>query len=332
MPRRPAVRQLLRGLLVAAVLGLLTVVLLRNGAALRRSAQELSPVALGLALLAVLAGLGCGMLAWRTVLADLGSPVPLPAAMRIFFLGQLGKYVPGSVWPIVAQMELGREYGVPRTRSGVVGLVAVALSLVAGLLVAAVTLPFLSAHALAAYWPAFLAVPVLGVGLLPVVLNPVLDRLLRLARRGGLERPLSGRGVLTALGWSGGTWACFGLQVWLLLRDLGPARASLLPLAVGAFALAWTVGFLVVVAPAGAGVREVVLVLALAPGASRAAALLVALTSRALMTLGDLVWAGAAVLRSRRGRSARDAAETGAGDGAEPGAGDGVQPRPAATG
>ncbi len=327
MSRRPAVRRLLRGLLVAVVLALLAVVLLRNGATLRRSAREVSPGALALALAAVLAGLCCGMLAWRAVLADLGSPVPLPAAMRIFFLGQLGKYVPGSVWPIVAQMELGREYGVPRPRSGVVGLIAVALSLVAGLLAAAVTLPFLSAHALATYWPAFLAVPVLGVGLVPAVLNPVLSRLLRLARRGPLERPLTGRGVLTALGWSVGTWGCFGAQVWLLLRDVGSSGAGLLPLAIGAFALAWTVGFLVVVAPAGAGVREVVLVLALAPGARRDVALLVALTSRALMTVGDLLWAGAVVLRSRGRRAAAEPTAHG-----EPGFEPGSAPRPAPTG
>jgi hypothetical protein len=46
------------------------------------------------AALAVIAGLGCMLLAWRTLLADLGSPLPLPAAIRVMFVGQLGKYVP----------------------------------------------------------------------------------------------------------------------------------------------------------------------------------------------------------------------------------------------
>ena len=32
------------------------------------------------AALCVIAGLGCMLLAWRTLLADLGSPLPLPAA------------------------------------------------------------------------------------------------------------------------------------------------------------------------------------------------------------------------------------------------------------
>ncbi len=104
-----------------------------------------------------------------------------------------------------------------------------------------------------------------------------------------------------ALAWSVVSWAGFGLQMWLLVRTLGAgAEASLLPLAVGAFALAWTAGFLFVIAPAGAGVREVVLVLALSPVLGTDQALLATLVSRALMTLGDGLVAGVAILFARR--------------------------------
>src|SRR5207244_9180218 len=37
-----------------------------------------------------IAGLGCMMLAWRALLADVGSPVPLPAAGRGMFVGPCG--------------------------------------------------------------------------------------------------------------------------------------------------------------------------------------------------------------------------------------------------
>ncbi|MEO6205318.1 MAG: lysylphosphatidylglycerol synthase domain-containing protein, partial [Mycobacteriales bacterium] len=193
----------------------------------------------------------------------------------------------------------------PKARSGVVGLLTVAIALVAGLLVAAGTLPFTSAEAASTYWYVFLAVPLLGGVLLPPVFNPLMDRALRLARRGGLERPLRARGLGIALLWSVLSWAGFGVQMWLLVRTLGagspsPHMASLLPLAVGAFALAWTAGFLFVIAPAGAGVREVVLVVSLSPVLGSDKALLAALVSRALMTLGDGVVAGVAILLARR--------------------------------
>ena len=56
------------------------------------------------------------MLAWRALLADLGSPLPVRVAMRVLFLGQLAKYLPGStVWAVVAQTELAHDYDVPRS-------------------------------------------------------------------------------------------------------------------------------------------------------------------------------------------------------------------------
>ena len=43
--------------------------------------------------------------------ASSGSPLPLAVARRVFLLAQLGKYLPGSVWPVLAQTELGRDLG-----------------------------------------------------------------------------------------------------------------------------------------------------------------------------------------------------------------------------
>jgi len=300
---RSAVRVAL--LLLAVALGVGAAV--RFGGDLRDSVADLHPAVLAGAFVAVLAGLFGNMLSWRALLAGLGSPLPLPASLRVFFLGQLGKYLPGSVWPLLAQMELAREHGVPRSRGGTVGLITVAISLLAALVLAALTLPLTSGAVLSSYGWAFLAVPVVAVLLLPPVVNRLLARMLRLARRPGLERPLPGRAVAVSLGWATLSWLCYGVHVALLAGNLGATQGgALLPLAVGGFALAWTVGFLVVLAPAGAGVREGVLVLVLAPVLDAPRALLVALASRLLMSLGDLTWAGgAAVLARRHGLTAR---------------------------
>jgi uncharacterized membrane protein YbhN (UPF0104 family) len=92
-------------------------------------------------------------------------------------------------------------------------------------------------------------------------------------------------------------WAAYGVHLLLLVRAQprhdGP---DLLLLCLGGYALAWTVGFLVLVAPAGGGAREAALVVALAPVLDRPGALAVALLSRALMTIGDLVYGVAAAV------------------------------------
>ena len=131
-----------------------------------------------LALAAAMAGAWCMMLAWRAVLADLGSPLPLRAAASACFVAQLGKYVPGAVWAFAAQVELGRDAGAPRRRGVAAVAVSLAVAVGAGLGVAALTLPFTSPHELRHLWWAFLIVPVILLGLCPPVLGRLIDRVL----------------------------------------------------------------------------------------------------------------------------------------------------------
>ena len=162
------------------------------------------------------------------LLAGLGSPLPVRAAARIMFIGQLGKYLPGSVWPVLAQIELGHAYQVPRHRSASASVLAMVVSLLSGLLMALVTLPFV-AQATAYRW-AFALIPVLLAGLRPRILNALLGRLLQVARRPPLDQPLSGRVMVSALAWSCSSWVLYGLQIWLLATRLGaPAGRTAAP-------------------------------------------------------------------------------------------------------
>jgi uncharacterized membrane protein YbhN (UPF0104 family) len=271
---------------------------------------------------------GTTVLSWRAVLAGLGARLPLSAAVRIFFVGQVGKYIPGSVWPVLAQMELSRDYGVSRPKAASASLVVLALAVPCGGLVAAATLPFVSADALRTYGWALAAVPVFAVLLYPAVLSRLLGVAFRVLRRPGLEHPLTLRPIATGAGWLLVSFAFYGVATWLLARDLDPGvgGARLFLLAAGGYALAWTAGFLVLVVPAGAGVREAVLVLALSPALATGPATLLALVARLLATVADLVWAGIG-MGLRPAHPA--AAAPGGGPGTSPRQG---QPQPAAPG
>lgn len=248
------------------------------------------------------AGLAAQMLSWRSLLAATGAPPPLRAAAQIYYHGQLGKYVPGSVWAVVAQAELGRTHRVSRARSAVVALAALAVLLVVGGAVAVVGLAAASPGSLSTYWWAVAVVPLGIVGLLPPVFNRLVALALRLVRRGDDPVRVAGPGLARSAAWALLMWLLFGAHAAVLVTALAPGdpgRAAVLGTA--AFALAWVVGLLVVVAPAGAGPREAALVLALAPVLSSADALLVALVSRVLMVVADAGAAGVAALLARRG-------------------------------
>jgi hypothetical protein len=255
---------------------------------------------------AVLVGLFASAMVWRELLADLGSRLPLRTALHVFFLGQLGKYLPGSVFAVAAQMELGRDQGVSRSRVGTASLLFMGVLTAGGLLVAAVALPLTSPDALQQYFWVLLVLPVGLVCLAPPVLTRLVATMLRLLRRDPLERPLSARGIGAALGWTLAMWIAYGAHLWLLVlpqvRQPSTGEGHLLLLSLGAYALAWTVGFLFLLAPAGALIRETVLVLALAGVLDRPAATAVAVVSRGVMTLGDLAWGAAGgALRPRAG-------------------------------
>ncbi|MFD2028096.1 lysylphosphatidylglycerol synthase domain-containing protein [Promicromonospora aerolata] len=245
----------------------------------------------------------CTLLAWRAVLADLGSPLSLRGAIALFGVSQLGKYVPGGVWNVVAAAEVGVGHGVPRSRSAASMLVAVAVSVASGAAVGAVALPFVSAGALGAWsWVVWVA-PAVVVVLAPPVLNRLIGLVVRATRRQAPDQPTTWRGLGRAAAWSVAGWLVAGLQLWVLCTGLGlPPTVRTFALATGGWALAWTAGFLFVVAPAGAGVREVVLAAVLAGALSAPAAALAVLVSRVALTVIDLVLAGAGLLLVRGGR------------------------------
>jgi hypothetical protein len=238
-------------------------------------------------------GLGGTALAWRALLGGFGAHLHVRSALRVYFIGQLGKYVPGSVWPVVAQMEMSRDLGVGRTQAGGASLVALALAAPTAVLASALTLPFVSASALSHYWPVLLVLPFMAAFLHPPWLNRMLNFMLRVARRGELPQPVQRVPLLIALGWLMFSWTAFGVSIWALAHELGASGSvgRQLLVCIGGFSLAWAAGFLVVFVPAGAGIREAALVLTLSPILPHGPATLVALISRLVFTGGDVLWA-----------------------------------------
>jgi hypothetical protein len=294
-----------RWLFLAATIGLGGYAIADGWPHVQAGLSRIGPAEIVGGLFCVLAGLLATMQVYRVLLGALGSRLPARTAAQILFVGQLGKYLPGSVWPVLAQMQLGTAHKVPRTRSASASVLAMLMSLVSGILVGLVMVPF--AGRATPYWWVFLLAPVIGVCMHPRLLNRILNRLLRLARRPPLDQPLTGRDVAVALAWGVVGWIFFGLQIWLLGNRLGLSSGSDLLLAIGSFAFAWCAGFVVVFAPAGAGIREVVLVALLAGTMKAADATAIALVSRVLMTAGDLISAGTAALFARRSRPASSA-------------------------
>jgi hypothetical protein len=297
---RSAVRLAVAGLFLAAAV----VVLAGQWRQAEPLLDRLSAATLLVSFTLVLAGICATFLAWRAALADLGSAPPPAGALQIFFLGQLGKYLPGSIWPAVTQMRLGRDHQVPQRASGAAFVVFMLLVIGTGLVIGVPVIPLLGGDAVEEYRWLVLALPVAVLAVAPPVLNRVLAVALRMARWQPLPAQVSLAGTLRVAGWLMAAWLAYGAHVYLIARQLGAEGGALLWLqCIGAFAAAFAGGVLLVLVPAGAGVREAALLVLLGPAIGAPRAAVIAVVSRLLFIVGDLTWAALAVVAGRRSRS-----------------------------
>jgi uncharacterized membrane protein YbhN (UPF0104 family) len=299
---RGALFTALKVLLLLAMIGFAGWALAKNWADVSDALKQLNIWLVLLSLPPVAMAMGCAMLVWRSLLADLGAPLPLRVAARIFFVSQLGKYLPGSVWSIATQMELGREHKVPRRVGFATGVLALILTAAVGLPLAAVTLPSAAPDVLGKYWWGMLFIPVFLAILYPRILGPLLNLGFRIIRQPPLPKLPSVRGMAKAAGWQTLVSVFFGIHAWILLLAFHAPVGRALFAAIGGYALAYALGLLAIPVPAGAGVRDVALGAAFAAVVSTPEAAAVAIVSRVALTVIDLSLAGGQYALTRRRR------------------------------
>ncbi len=292
-PRSNAIRALVGGLLLLLALAFAAYAVWAERRQLSAGLHRLPVLAVAGALLCGAGAVVCTLFQWRAVLGGLGAHLDRSDSARVYFVGQLGKYVPGSVWPLLAQMELARRHRVGRKTMLTGGVLAIVVNLAVGAVLACLLLPFVSPSALHRFWWLLACVPLLIVALHPKVVLGTVNWVLTALRRETLVETLSVRAELKAAAWGLLSWALLGAHVYLLVAALGATGPRAIVASVAAGCLAVSVGILAIPVPAGAGVREVAFVLALAAVLSHADGLLVALVSRVLLVAVDVGLAAA---------------------------------------
>jgi glycosyltransferase 2 family protein len=244
-----------------------------------------------LAVLFAVAGLTGIGLAWRTALKILGASLPVRSALRGYFVGQLGKYLPGGVWAIMGRGEWARREGVPGPAAYTSVLLSMGSTYLAAVLLVAILVPL---SGLIEGEPGYATVLLL----LPLGFAAVHPRVLALGLR--LLRRFTGRDLIVPVP-SWGTsialilrhipsWVAIGTTNLLIAKALG---ASPDPVdIVSATALSWVVGFIALPVPGGIGVREAAFV-ATAASLPAGLAATVAIASRVIFMTVDAL--GAAI-------------------------------------
>lgn len=253
---------------------------------------QFRPAWLALSAVLYLTGLFAAGFFWYRILRVLGQDARLGETMRAYFVGHLGKYVPGKAMVVVIRTAMIRGRRIDTSVAAVSVFLETLTMMAVGAFLAAAFLAAAIQDQGPAFWGAMGLVVVAGLPTLP----PVFKRLVRLAGVGKSDPEIAHKidklGYKTLLlGWGFMilSWGMLGLSYWATLRAMGIEGldpVAQLPRYTASVALATVAGFLLLVLPGGVGVREAFLAELMIP-------YLKTLVSQAAVA----AWASAAVLR-----------------------------------
>lgn len=234
------------------------------------------------------------MISWRSAMSDQGDTLKPLQAARVVFLSNLGKYAPGRGWGIVGAGVLAREYGLSSWNAVSVTLVMQVLTLATGMIVAGT---FASSEL--SRFGRWVSPLLTFIGVLVLAASASLSISSVRKRIDGMLPRLSSR--IPKITWS--TWLIvvvlstfiwfgLGLSLMLVERALLGAFVMSSATAIGVSTASYLLGFIALLAPAGIGPREAAFVILLSSTATPVHAATLALLSRILVTICDLMFAG----------------------------------------
>lgn len=233
-------------------------------------------------------------LRWGLTLRAINVPIGWWTSVRIWFLSQAGRYLPGGVWSYVGRFYLGRS---EMSQEMVVAsmVLETGLRVVSEVLVFLVSLPFWADSGFIDEGTVLLLISGVGLGLL--LLHPTL--LERLSEMAFLRRVALGpvdlsrlryRNVLALLAYYVLTVFMVGGAFYLLVAALHPLPVRLFLALVGSLAASVVLGFLVPLTPNGWGVREGLLAFLLSQMMPFSVAIVVSVAARIWLSLGEAIW------------------------------------------
>ncbi|HEY9077617.1 MAG TPA: lysylphosphatidylglycerol synthase domain-containing protein [Anaerolineaceae bacterium] len=266
----------------------------------RKSISGFQFDSLALAFLLMILIYAIQMLIWRESMAGIGVSLPVRSILRKFWLSYLGRYIPGTVWGYLGRNEwLYKEFGVSYGYSNSGSLFETGFVLLGGLVI----------FACGELWRG----PWQIQALLVIMIVPILSWfIIRQASRWKIPENVS-RLVpsfviqyslenMTLLRWfctlvfSMTNWFLFGVCINLCLESLSIPLdftfQSTLFISSPIYAIAWMIGFFVLIVPGGLGVREVALtgLLAAFYAIPIDVSSIIAILMRLLGILAEFIW------------------------------------------
>ena len=229
---------------------------------------------------------------WRRVLGAWDSHLPFSHASRIWFLSNLGKYVPGNIWSLTAMGVMARQRGLSAMAAAGSSVIMQMVSLATGTGIVMVTGATLLGQPLLVGAAVLILVVVLLSA--PRFLPPVAVWVGSIIGRDIAPPSVPATSIWTAAVASTLSWLLYGLAFQLFVRGLLGSASGEISSYIAVYTAAYILGFISPIAPAGLGVRELTLAAFMTQLglANEADAALVAIAARLWLTVVELIPSG----------------------------------------
>jgi len=240
---------------------------------------------------------------WRRVLGAWDSHLPFMQAARIWFLSNLGKYVPGNIWSLTAMGVMARKRGLSGLAAAGSSVIMQMVSLVTGTAIVMVS----GAKLLGQPLLVGAAVLVLAIVLLsaPRFLPPLAVWVGTMIGKDIAPPSVPATSIWTAAVANTLSWLLYGLAFQFFVRGLLGRAPGEISSYVAVYTAAYILGFISPIAPAGLGVREFTLAAFMTQLglANEVDAALVAIAARLWLTIVELVPSGLYIAAGARRKS-----------------------------
>lgn len=252
---------------------------------------DFNPVFMGLSFLMFFVGYMFLAWTWGRVLRYTGYPVPFRDAWEIYFIGNLGHYIPGKVWTVAGVAYLAERRGIPPMVAGAAAVFAQAYSMISSLAFFPVFLILWKSEPswIHLEWAIPAVILFVAIFMFPANMERTLNIALSLFRRDRVSLGLTAGKAVRITGWYFISWLLFGTAFWLFVISVTGDRTLSPLLLTGAYATAYVAGYLAFFVPSGLGIREGVAGCLLASAMPTGVALLVTFLVRLPVTLVEII-------------------------------------------
>ena len=246
--------------------------------------------------LLVLTAYGVLIQTWRLTLRIWGAKLPARAAARIWFVSNLGRYIPGKIWQISAMGVMAHQQGVSAVAATSSSIMVNLVNIISGCLVVFVTGAGVLDVAAPSGRVAAAILVVLAIAALffvPAIISWLSRRAEGVTGRAvALPASLTANVVILGLVGTAIAWVLYGLAFQMFaVGVLGTAVRGNSADYIAAYTASYLVGYLTLIAPGGLGVREAMLVIALGVVgvATEPTGWILALSSRLWLTVLEIL-------------------------------------------